>query len=119
MNGWVNQSMFDGQVFAQLVIDDAISKKSHKVDARLNYATIVSEIARWLTDWLSTEIPKPSELVALLTDAFLMVMKAKRKPLTMENYAIFINALNADVIKELAKDYVKKGKGIRETYQIK
>ena len=47
MNGWVNQSMFDGQVFAQLVIDDAISKKSHKVDARLNYATIVSEIKNW------------------------------------------------------------------------
>ena len=119
MIGWAHQWMFDGQVFAELIIKEAISKKEAKCYPEINYQTIVYKIAEWLSKWLSYEIPKPSELIALLTDGFLMVMKAKRMKLTPENYLDFLDALKADVMKEISIEFVKKGKGIRATYQIK
>ena len=48
-----------------------------------------------------------------------VVMKAKRMKLTPENYLDFLDALKADVMKEISIEFVKKGKGIRATYQIK
>lgn len=119
MTGWAHQWMFDGQLFAELVIKEAIRKKEARIYPKINYQTIVYKIAEWLSNWLSSEVPKPSELVALLTDGFLMVMKAKRKKLTPENFLEFLEALKADVMKEISIEFVRKGKGIRETYQIK
>lgn len=119
MIGWAHQWMFDGQVFAELVIKEAISKKESCGYPEINYHAIVNKIAEWLSKWLSYEVPKPSELVALLTDGFLMVMKAKRMKLTPENFLVFLDALKADVMKEISIEFVRKGKGIRETYQIK
>ena len=110
MIGWAHQWMFDGQVFAELVIKEATSKKDAKCNPEINYQTIVYKIAEWLSKWLSYEIPKPS---------FLMVMKAKRMKLTPENFLVFLDALKADVMKEISIEFVKKGKGIRATYQIK
>ena len=111
MNGWLNSCMFDGQVFAQMIVEDAKKKGAEYV--RMNYETLVQEIARWLKSWLQPSLPEPSGLMALLTDAFLIVMKAKRKALTIENYMEFASELKADVLRELTKDVVKKGKGYR------
>ena len=111
MNGWTNSCMFDGQVFAQIIVEDAKKKGAEYV--RMNYEALVQEIARWLKSWLQPSLPEPSGLVALLTDTFLIVMKAKRKALTIENYMEFASELKADVLRELTKDVVKKGKGYR------
>ena len=111
MNGWTNSCMFDGQVFAQIIVEDAKKKGAEYV--RMNYEALVQEIARWLKSWLQPSLPEPSGLVALLTDTFLIVMKAKRKALTIENYMEFASELKADVLRELTKDVVKKCKGYR------
>ena len=111
MNGWINSCMFDGQVVAQIIVEDAKKKGANYVT--MNYEALVYEIARWLKSWLQPSLPEPSGLVALLTDAFLIVMKAKRKSLTIENFMEFIDELKADVLRELTKDVVKKGKGYR------
>ena len=111
MNGWINSCMFDGQVVAQIIVEDAKKKGAECV--KMNYEALVQEMARWLKSWLMPSLPEPSGLIALLTDSFLIVMKAKRKTLTIENYMEFAEELKADVLRELTKDVVKRGKGYR------
>ena len=117
MRGWVHSCMFDGQIFAQMIVEDAKSKSVECVET--SYDAMVRDIAKWLRSWLQPKLPEPSGLMALLTDAFLVVMKAKRKQLTMENYLEFATNLEADVLKELTKDVVKRGKGYRTTIKNK
>ena len=111
MNGWIHSCIFDGQVVAQIIVEDAKKKGADYV--KMNYEALVQEIAQWLKSWLLPSLPEPSGLIALLTDTFLIVMKAKRKSLTIENYMEFAEELRADVLRELTKDVVKRGKGYR------
>ena len=116
MRGWVNSHIFEGQFLAQMIVKDAQSKSVEYVE--MSYDAMVKEIAKWLRSWLCPEVPRPSELMALLTDSFLVVMKAKRKKLTLENFMDFLEDLEADVLKVVAQDYVKKGKGVKTKYKI-
>ena len=118
MIGWTNAYLFDGQCFAEMIVEDAKSKKS-KDYIDMSYEAMVREIAEWLRSWMRPELPKPSRLMALLTDAFLLVMKTKRMKLTIENYMEFAELLEADVLRVMAKHYVKKDKGFRTSFQIK
>ena len=110
--------MFEGQLFAEIIVHDAQQKKN--VDyVHLSYDAMVREIASWLRSWLHADLPKPSELVALLTDAFLLVMKTQRKKLTYENFFDFQLALEADVMRYLAKEFEKTHKGIKTSYKMR
>lgn len=109
----------DQKVVADLVLENTLRLKKADIMPERNYQYLVERIAKWLDQWLSCAIPSPTELIALLSEAFLLVMKGKRMTPSMENYLIFVDNIRADVIKVLAKDYLKKNKGISTNYPYK
>ena len=109
----------DQKVVADLVLENTLRLKKSDIMPERNYQNLVDRIAKWLDCWLSCAIPSPSELIALLSEAFLLVMKGKRMTPTMENYLIFVDNIRADVIKVLAKDYLKTNKGISTNFPYK
>ena len=109
----------DQKVVADLVLENALRLKRADIMPERNYQNLVERIAKWLDLWLSCAIPSPTELIGLLSEAFLLVMKGKRMKPTMENYLIFVDNIRADVIKVLAKDYLKKNKGISTNFPYK
>ena len=109
----------DQKVVADLVLENTLRLKKAGIMPERNYQNLVERIANWLDGWLSCVIPSPTELIAMLSEAFLLVMKGKRMTPTMENYLIFVDNIRADVIKVLAKDYLKKNKGISMNFPYK
>ena len=109
----------DQKLVADLVLENTLRLKKADIMPERNYQNLVECIAKWLDRWLSCAIPSPTELIALLSEAFLLVMKGKRMKPTMENYLIFVDNIRADVIKVLAKDYLKKNKGISTNFPYK
>ena len=109
----------DQKVVADLVLENTLRLKKADIMPERNYQNLVECIAKWLDRWLSCAIPSPTELVTLLSEAFLLVMKGKRMTPSMENYLIFVDNIRADVIKVLAKDYLKKNKGISTNFPYK
>ena len=94
----------DQKVVADLVLENTLRLKKSDIMPERNYQNLVDRIAKWLDCWLSCAIPSP---------------KGKRMTPTMENYLIFVDNIRADVIKVLAKDYLKKNKGISMNYPYK
>ena len=112
-------SYFDGMVYAETILKEAQDRKKHDYVPELNYQKIVEKIGSWLDGWLKYTMPRPSELLDLYADAFLMVMKTQRKPLTLENYAIFSEALRFDVMRSMMGYFVKYDDGIRTNYSFR
>ena len=105
MIGFGRGDYFNGQVYGEMIVSDAEDKKRRIFQPDLNYEKLVEKIARWLEGWLMFTMPRPGELMDLLSDAFLLVMKAKRKQLTMENYYEFMEGLRSDVIRYMEKQH--------------
>jgi hypothetical protein len=112
-------SYFDGMVYAETILKEAQEKKKRDYVPELSYQKIVEKIGSWLDGWLQYTMPRPSELMDLYVDAFVMVMKAQRKPLTMENYTIFSEALRYDVMRSMLGCFVKYDDGIRTNYTFR
>ena len=108
----------DARAYAEVICSMAEKKKKCDYKPEESYESIVRHIACWLEEWLSPSMPQPSNLIDLLSDAFVLVMRSKRKPLTLENCVEFIKMLRNDVFHYLGKDYAK-AKGIRTTYNFK
>ena len=104
---------FDGMIYAETILAEAQERKRMDYTPELNYQAIVKKIGTWIEGWLAFTMPRPSELMYLYTDAFLMVMKAQRKPLTMENYYEFMEGLRNDVIRYMAKQHEKYSIGFK------
>ena len=94
MIGFGRGDYFNGQVYGEMIVSDAENKKRSGFLPELNYEKLVEKIAAWLEGWLLFAMPRPGELMDLLSDAFLLVMKSKRKLLTMENYYEFMEGEN-------------------------
>ena len=109
---------YDAMAYAEVICGIAERKKKYDFMPEESYESIVRHIACWLEEWLSPSMPQPSNLIDLLSDAFVLVMRSKRKPLTLENCVEFIKMLRDDVFHYLGKDYAK-AKGIRTTYNFK
>ena len=105
MIGFGRGDYFNGQVYGEMIVSDAEDKKRRIFQPDLNYEKLVEKIARWLEGWLMFTMPRPGELMDLLSDAFLLVMKAKRKQLTMENYYEFMEGLRSVVIRYMEKQH--------------
>lgn len=111
--------LFNSWVYAEIIVADAAKKKELGFYPELNYDTLVASIASWLNCWMRFTMPRPDELIDLLSDTFLLVMKAKRKKIELENYEAFAEALRADVYRKLM-DYLEFcDKGIRTFYKVK
>ena len=111
--------LFNAMVYAEIIVAEADKKKKLGLYPELNYDTLVVSIASWLNCWMRFTMPRPDELIDLLSDAFLLVMKAKRMKIEIENYEAFAEALRADVYRKLM-DYLKNcDKGIRTYYKVK
>ena len=113
MIGFGRGDYFNGQVYGEMIVADAENKKRSGFLPELNYEKLVEKIAAWLEGWLLFAMPRPGELMDLLSDAFLLVMKAKRKLLTMENYYEFMEGLRNDVIRYMAKKHEKYSIGFK------
>ena len=110
---------FDGRIYADMILSEAQERKKMDYTPELNYQTIVKKIGTWIEGWLAFTMPRPSELVGLVADAFLMVTKAQRKQLTMENYVVFSEALKFDVMRSMLGYFVKYDDGIRTNYTFR
>ena len=110
---------FDGKIYADTILAEAQVRKKMDYTPELNYQTIVKRIGTWIEGWLEFTMPRPSELVGLVADAFLMVMKAQRKQLTMENYVVFSEALKFDVMRSMMGYFAKYDDGIKTNYMFR
>lgn len=110
---------FDGMIYAETILAEAQERKRMDYTPEMNYQAIVKKIGTWIEGWLAFTMPRPSELMYLYVDAFLMVMKAQRKALTMENYAVFSEALKYDVMRSMLGCFVKYDDGIRTNYTFR
>ena len=108
----------DARAYAEVICSMAEKKKKCDYMPAESYESIVRHIACWLEEWLSPSMPKPSYLIDMLSDAFVLVMRSKRMSLTLENCVEFIKMLRNDVFHYLGKDYAK-AKGIKTTYNFK
>ena len=97
----------DARAYAEVICSMAEKKKKCDYMPAESYESIVRHIACWLEEWLSPSMPKPSYLIDMLSDAFVLVMRSKRMPLTLENCVEFIKMLRNDVFHYLGKDYAK------------
>ena len=110
--------IFNSWVFTEIIVEQAAKKKKIGLHPELNYETMVDSIASWLNQWMRFTMPRPDELIDLLSDAFLLVMKAKRMKVEICNYEAFSEALRADVYRKLL-DYIKFcDKGVRTYYKM-
>ena len=98
--------IFNSWVFSAIIVEQAAKKKKIGLYPELNYETLVDSIASWLNQWMRFTMPRPDELIDLLSDAFLLVMKAKRMKVEINNYEAFSEALRVDVYKKLI-EYIK------------
>ena len=98
--------IFNSWVFSEIIVEQAAKKKKIGLYPELNYETLVDSIASWLNQWMRFTMPRPDELIDLLSDAFLLVMKAKRMKVEINNYEAFSEALRVDVYKKLI-EYIK------------
>ena len=98
--------IFNSWVFSEIIVEQAAKKKKIGLYPELNYETMVDSIASWLNQWMRFTMPRPDELIDLLSDAFLLVMKAKRMKVEINNYEAFSEALRVDVYKKLI-EYIK------------
>ena len=98
--------IFNSWVFTEIIVEQAAKKKKIGLYPELNYETMVDSIASWLNQWMRFTMPRPDELIDLLSDAFLLVMKAKRMKVEINNYEAFSEALRVDVYKKLI-EYIK------------
>lgn len=109
---------YDARAYAEVICSMAERKRKCDYMPEESYESIVRHIACWLEEWLTPSMPKPSYIIDMLSDAFLLVMRSKRKALDLENCMEFILLIRNDVFSYLGKDYVKS-KGIRTTYNVK
>lgn len=110
--------LFNSWVYAQIIIAEAQKKKDLGLYPEQNYETIVKSIASWMNCWMRFTMPKPDELIDLISDAYLMVMKAKRMAISEENYEAFAEALRADVYKEMMRYLINCDKGVKTFYKL-
>ena len=110
---------YDALAYAEVICSMAEKKKKCDYMPEESYEAIVRHIGCWLEEWLSPSMPKPSNLIDMLSDAFLLVMRSNRMSLTLENCVEFIKMLRDDVFHYLGEDYVKVKKGIRTSYCFK
>lgn len=114
-----SDNLFNSFVYSDMIVKMADMKRKHGYEPELDYDSLVSAIAAWMNSWMRFTMPKVSEMVDLLSDAFLLVMKAKRMKCEEANYEAFIEAIRADVYKELMYRIRFCNKGVREYYNIK
>ena len=98
--------IFNSWVFSEIIVEQAAKKKKIGLYPELNYETLVDSIASWLNQWMRFTMPRPDELIDLLSDAFLLVMKAKRMKVEINNYEAFSEALRVNIYKKLI-EYIK------------
>ena len=119
MKQYLLGDLFTPNVYGELIVELASEKKKSNLNPSGNYDEIIHDIASWISQLLSMRMPKLSDLVEMLADAFLLVMKAKRMKLDMNNYEFFVDILKADVYRELFKNVFNSNKGIKTKFEIK
>ena len=111
--------LFNSWVYADIIIADAQKKNKCGLYPELNYDTIVKSIAQWMNGWMRFTMPRPDELIDLISDAFLLIMKAKRRDVSEANYEAFVEALRVDVYRALMKYLENCDKGVKTYYKLK
>ena len=111
--------LFNSWVYSEIIVEQAAKKKKLGIYPEQNYETLVDAIASWMNCWMRFTMPRPDELIDLLSDAFLLVMKSARKKVEIGNYEAFAEALRADVYRRLMVYLENCDKGVREFFKMK
>ena len=111
--------LFNSWVYAEIIVADAQKKKKLGLFPEYNYDTLVYSIAQWMNGWMRFTMPKPDELIDLISDAYLLIMTAKRRDVNIENYEAFAEALRADVYRQLMKYLENCDKGVKTLYRLR
>lgn len=115
----IKDEMFISWAYAEKIIEEAAKKKKLRLYPELSYDELVQEIASWMNCWMRFTMPRPGELIDLMSDAFLLVMRATKKELNDVNYEAFAEALRADVYRRLMVYLENCDKGVREFFHVK
>lgn len=119
MRQFLVSDLFTPNGYAELIVEVASRMKSMECPAELNYNTIIREIATWVEDLFGLRMPRLSQLVELTASAFILVMKAKRMKVDVDNYQEFLECLRADLYRELYQRIKNSSAGIKTKYEIK
>ena len=111
--------LYTPNAYGEIVVEIASQKNKSSINPQGNYDEIVRDIANWIGNLLSLQMPKVSHLTEMLADAFLLVMKSKRMKLDLNNFQSFLDHLRADVYRELARGVMGRGLGIKTKYKVK
>ena len=115
----IKDEMFISWAYAEKIIEEAAKKKKLRLYPELSYDELVQEIASWMNCWMRFTMPRLDELIDLMSDAFLLVMKTTRKEVEENNYEAFAEALRADVYRRLMVYLENCDKGVREFFKMK
>lgn len=114
---WGN--LYTPNMYGEIIVKIASQKKKLSINPQGNYDEIVHDIANWIENLLGMYMPRLSDLTEMIADAFLLVMKSKRKSPDLKNFESFLDHLRADVYRELARGVMGMGLGIKTKYEVK
>jgi hypothetical protein len=114
---WGN--LYTPNMYGEIIVKIASQKKKLSINPQGNYDEIVHDIANWIENLLGMYMPRLSDLTEMIADAFLLVIKSKRKSPDLKNFESFLDHLRADVYRELFKGVMDKDLGIKTKYELK
>jgi len=115
----ITDRLYVSWAYADMIVEEASKKQKLGLFPELEYEELVQMIASWMNCWMRFTMPRPGELIDLMSDAFLLVMRATKKELNDVNYEAFAEALRADVYRRLMVYLENCDKGVREFFHVK
>ena len=115
----ITDRLYVSWAYADMIVEEASKKQKLGLFPELEYEELVQMIASWMNCWMRFTMPRPGELIDLMSDAFLLVMRATKKELNDVNYEAFAEALRADVYRRLMVYLENCDKGVREFFLMK